>query len=191
MKTFDLSINEGIFYLKSQSSFRILPDDLVAFRMQDAQLAYRDFLPGDQPDYKLQLNEPNPQLFDSKMFKTINTRKYYLRLIVSEPLEFTIPHFYEQSGHYPIKFLLKNEFDSKTVNRTSPISVQSIISKMRLTIKPPNTAVGKKINIVAQLNKGSNIQLIWDYGDGNQTTEFIPSMNLNLNLNKTNLCFIF
>lgn len=183
IKTFDLAITDGPFHLKSLTSFRLLSDDLIAFRMRDAQLAYREYIPGlDEPDFKFTMtDDQTATIFDSTKFKRIVDRKYYLRLIVSEPLTFTMPHVYSHSGRYPIKFELRNEFDNdnnEMITRTNFVSVQSTISKMRLTVKPPNSAVGKKVDIVVQLSKGSNIQLEWDFGDGNQTTEHIASMYL-------------
>lgn len=175
IKTFDLAITDGPFYLKSFSSFKLLSDDLIAFRMRDAQLAYRQYRPGEEPDFKFQMTDDQATVFDSTKFKRIDDRKYLIRLIVSEPLTFTMPHVYSQSGRYPIKFEFSNEFDQNDlITRTNFVSVQSIISKMRLTVKPPNTAVAKKVDIVVQLSKGSNIQLEWDFGDGNQTSEHIP-----------------
>ncbi|OTF72322.1 hypothetical protein BLA29_010389 [Euroglyphus maynei] len=153
--------------------------------MRDAQLAYRQYRPGfDEPDFKFTMTDDQATaVFDSTKFKRIDDRKYYLRLIVSEPLTFTMPHVYSQSGRYPIKFELSNEFDQdESITRTNFVSVQSTISKMRLTVKPPNAAVAKKVDIVVQLSKGSNIQLEWDFGDGNQTTEHIARKSLSLSL---------
>jgi len=174
VKKFDLTITEGQFYLESRSSFRLFSDDLIGMKMQDAQLAYRRLRPGENKDYKIEMLSDSVNVFESDKFHPLDDRKYYVRLIISEPLSFTMPHVYESSGQFLIKFMTKNNFSEKEVRRDNYISIQSTISKMRLLVSPPNAAVGQKVDINVQLSKGSNIKLIWDYGDGNQMTDHIP-----------------
>ena len=179
VKNFELTITEGQFYLASHTSFRIFSDDLIGIKMQDARLAHRKLHPGETPDYKIEMSSDIMTVFDASKFVPIEDRKFYVRLIVSEPLTFTMPHVYENSGNFLIKFLLKNTFrekdKEKEIRRDNYISIQSSISKMRLLVTPPNAPVGQKIDINVQLSKGSNIKLIWDYGDGNQVTDHISS----------------
>lgn len=180
VKKFDLLITEGQFYLTSRSSFRLFSDDLVGFKMENAQLAYRSLREGEQPDYKIEMGSNTIEVFESNKFQPITDRKFYIRLLVSEPLTLTMNHVYVNSGTFPIRFLARNTFSSKEVKRDNYISIQSTISKMRFLVNPPNAAVGQKVEINAQLNKGSNIKLIWDYGDGKQETDNIPSEYFNL-----------
>lgn len=180
VKNFALTITEGQFYLASHSSFRLFSDDLIGMKMQDAQLAHRMLRAGETPDYMIEMTDDTMKVFDSEKFQPITDRKYYMRLIVSEPLTFTMPHVYENSGHFLIKFLVKNSFDglnNKEIRRDNYISIQSSISKMRLLVSPGNAPVGKKVDINVQMSKGSNIKLIWDYGDGNQVIDHISSKN--------------
>jgi hypothetical protein len=46
---------------------------------------------------------------------------------------------------------------------------------MRLTVSPPNVAVDQKVDITIQLNRGSNIKVLWDFGDGTIINDQIPS----------------
>lgn len=176
VKKFDLTITEGQFYLTSRSSFRLFSDDLIGMKMQDARLAHRNLYPGESQDYKIEMSSDTVSVFESDKFIPIEDRKYYIRLIVSEPLTFTMPHVYDNSGTYLIKLMLKNEFAEKEIRRDILVSIQSTISKMRLLVTPPNAAVGQKVDLIGQLNKGSNIKLTWDYGDGNTpVTDHISS----------------
>lgn len=180
VKTFDLLITEGQFYLTSRSSFRLFSDDLVGIQTENAQLAYRELRKGEVPDYKIEKSSDSIDVFESNKFRPIEDRKYFIRLIVSEPLTFTMRHSYENSGHFPIRFMAKNAFNSREVKRDNYISIQSTISKMRFLVNPPNAAVDQKVDISVQLNKGSNIKLLWDYGDDNQEVEDIPSKHKKL-----------
>ncbi|UXI14440.1 hypothetical protein NH340_JMT00383 [Sarcoptes scabiei] len=160
----------------------MLSDDLIAFRTQGASLGYRRPKSIEVPDYRYRFDDTNQNIseFYSSKFQKLSDRKHFLRLIVSEPLMFSMTHSYNQSGQYQIKFMVKNEFDDDQINRIQAINVQSTISKMRLTVKPTSVAVGKNVNVVVQLSKGSNIELQWDFGDGNRSIEHIERKYLEI-----------
>lgn len=173
VKKFELLITEGQFYLKSLSSFKLYYDDLIGMKVKDAQLAYRELRSGELPDYRIELTSDTTTTFDVTQFTPMD-RKHYIRLVVSEPLTFSMSYIYENNGHYNIKFIAKNSFMEDEVKRDHTISIQSTISKMRLVVTPPNAAVDSKININVQLTKGSNVKLLWDMGDGSQFTDHVP-----------------
>lgn len=178
-------ITEGQFYLESYSSFRLFSDDLVGLKVKDAQLAYRSLRAEEIPDFKIEITSDTLTTFDSEKFQPILDRKLYFRLIVSEPLTFTMPHVYENGGHFGIRFVAKSAFSPSEVRRDHTISIQSTISKMRLLVTPPNVAVDANVDINVQLSKGSNVRIVWDYGDGNQAFDQIAVIKNNQKFTKT------
>jgi hypothetical protein len=172
VKTFTLTITEGHFYLKSSSSFRMTAGDVLAIRSDDAQLAHRPVKSGETPDYITEHTGDGP--ISSDNFREVKEVKHFIRAIVSEPLALTVPHEYVDSGHYGIKLSVKNRWTPEDITRESSINIQSTISKMRLTVNPPDASVDQRVDITIQLNKGSNIKVLWDFGDGTVVTDQIP-----------------
>src|SRR6218665_1410235 len=127
--------------------------------MTTAHLAYRTLRPNEQPDFKVEMESDTMTGFDSQKFQPIPERKHYIRLIVSEPLTFSMPHVYETGGNFMVKFGVKNEFSEQEIRRDAYVSIQSTISKMRLLVSPGNAAVGQRVDINVQLSKGSNVKL--------------------------------
>jgi hypothetical protein len=175
VKNFSLTITEGHFYLKTASRFRMIAGDLIAIRSEGAQLAHRLAKKNEILDYKYEQTSDNATTLSSEKFKAIKGIKHLIRIVVSEPLELTVPHQYEESGQYGIKLFLKNDWSPKEITRESSVNIQSTISKMRLTVSPPNVAVDQKVDITIQLNRGSNIKVLWDFGDGTIINDQIPS----------------
>ena len=174
MKKFSLTITEGHYYLKSISSFRLIAGDVLAVRSDGAQLAQRLIRPYEPKDYITEQTDNSLTTFSSDTFKEVKEVKHLIRLVVSEPLLLTIPHEYQESGHYGIKLSVKSDWSQKDVSRESSINIQSTISKMRLTVVPPDASVDQKVDITIQLNKGSNIKVMWDFGDGTVVNDHIP-----------------
>ncbi|CAG2103799.1 unnamed protein product, partial [Medioppia subpectinata] len=185
VKTFTLTITEGHFYLQSTSSFRMLAGDVLAIRSDGAQLAHRAPKKGETPDYITDHSADGVTAFSSDAFREVKQMKHLIRAIVSEPLALTVPHEYEESGRYGIRLALKNRWTAAAITRESSINIQSTISKMRLTVMPPDTPVDQRVDITIQLNKGSNIKVLWDFGDGNTVTDQIPVIKSSQRFMKT------
>lgn len=174
VKTFKLTITEGHFHLKANSAFRMLPGDIVAIKSKGGQLAFRETLPREMSDYKISELE-NPNTFAAEKFQKLDKTKHLIRLVLSEPLALTIPHEFEESGHYQIKLSLTNEWSPHDIRRARSINIQSTISKIRLVVNPQNAAVRQRVDISIQLSRGSNIKILWDFGDGTTTEDHILS----------------
>ena len=152
----------------------MIAGDVLAIRSNGGQMAQRKARPGELPDYVTQSADTSMTTFPSDNFKEVKDNKYLLNLVVSDPLVLTIPHEYYESGHYGITLKVKNDWTKADIKRESSINIQSTISKMRLTVTPPDAAVDQKVEITIQLNKGSNIKVTWDFGDGTIINDQIP-----------------
>ena len=153
----------------------MITGDVMAVRSDGAQLAQRKIRSNEPTDFIAEQTDNTVTTFSSENFKEVKELKHLIRVIVSEPLSLTIPHEYDESGHYGIKLLLNNDWTKTDIQRESSINIQSTISKMRLTVTPPDAAVDQKVEITIQLNKGSNIKVMWDFGDGTVINDQIPS----------------
>ncbi|XP_023225224.1 uncharacterized protein LOC111626157 [Centruroides sculpturatus] len=166
-----INIKAGHNYLPIEGEYKVETGDILGVYLRRGQVAYRRTLGNEQDDFG------GSKLSKSSGIKDTNVKstglKYYLQAAIGVPLQLSLQHRYRQTNVFEYSIEVNNEFTSTPITRKCTVNVQRPILGIKLTVTPPDTATGQVVKFELVVNGGTNVNVVWDFGDEKIRKEYV------------------
>ncbi|RWS14806.1 polycystic kidney disease protein 1-like protein 2-like protein [Dinothrombium tinctorium] len=176
-----LTVKRGYFFIRLMRPRIVKPTDIIAFETYGGILATKVAERDEIPDMALDLEQSEEKnlwkYIDSEQITFKNDKKYFIALYMNEESSLSFPHSYSENKVYAAKFMIASKWAESNFTLQQSVNVERSIGKLKLRVVPANAVIGHKVDVMLQMNGGSNVELFWDFGDGKTEEEVIDVIN--------------
>ncbi|CAN8002730.1 unnamed protein product, partial [Ixodes hexagonus] len=148
--------------------------DILGFTTSGGRLAYRRTLDGESSDL-IKRNLLKGQAVRTDDLLSVD-RRFLVSALVYAPINLTYDYLYTDPGAYEFRLSLTNKHHDTNVRKMADVSSQEKLTSFRLEVSRNQVPTGTEVEIAARMFGGSDVTMVWNFGDGHTTKEVVKSV---------------
>ncbi|CAN8007810.1 unnamed protein product, partial [Ixodes pacificus] len=185
METVSVMVNKGYFIQRLATPLQVVSGefnaatfikarDILGFTTSGGRLAYRRTLDGESSDL-IKRNQMKGQAVRTDDLLSVD-RRFLLSALVYAPVNLTYDYLYTDPGAYEFRLSLQNKHHDTNVRKMTDVSSQEKLTSFRLEVSRNQVPTGTEVEITARMFGGSDVTMVWNFGDGHTTKEVVKSV---------------
>lgn len=174
VETISIMVNKGYFVQRLSSPVPVVSGDILGFTTSGGRLAYRATHSGETSDL-IKRNQLKGQAVRTEDLISVG-RRFLVGALLSSPVNLTYDYLYVEPGAYEFRISLQNKHHDTTVRKMADVSSQEKLTSFRLDVSRNQVPTGTEVEITARMFGGSDVTMLWNFGDGYTPKEVVKSV---------------
>ncbi|XP_064478806.1 uncharacterized protein LOC135392080 [Ornithodoros turicata] len=185
IETVSIVVVKGYFVFQLPNPIAVVPGDILGFTTSGGRLAYRRTLNGEQADL-IKRNVLKGQAVRTDDLLE-NEQRFYIGALLYTAVNLTYDYKYLVPGAYEFRVGVRNKHHDTLVRKMADVSSQEKLTAFRLDVSRNQVPTGTEVEIIARMFGGSDITMVWSFGDGHTTTQIVKTVTMGEKFYKTHI----